>query len=215
MFCKSIIFHHKGFTLAEVLITLGIIGVVAAMTIPTLMQKTQDAEFKTAAKKAFSVASAAVEKMRDDEGGDLSYYVNTPYSFKPVYMKYFKVLKDCGNYDCANTYTQSSSIYKSLSNTNGDTGWISYGQFITTDGMLWMFENDPSGLAIFVDVNGYNKKPNMFGRDVFAFQVIDNTLVPMGSPKTYFRAPESCDSSINSAMQGFGCMYNVMQGIDY
>ena len=37
-----------GFTLAEVLITLGIIGVVAAMTMPTLINSTQGAQYKTA-----------------------------------------------------------------------------------------------------------------------------------------------------------------------
>lgn len=49
-----------GFTLAEVLITLGIIGVVAAMTMPTLMNQTQGAQYKTAYKKALSALSQAV-----------------------------------------------------------------------------------------------------------------------------------------------------------
>ena len=51
---------HLGFTLAEVLITLGIIGVVAAMTMPTLMNSTNGAQYKTAYKKALSVLSQAV-----------------------------------------------------------------------------------------------------------------------------------------------------------
>jgi len=50
----------SGFTLAEVLITLGIIGVVAAMTIPTLMNQTGQAEFKTGFKKIISTLSQAV-----------------------------------------------------------------------------------------------------------------------------------------------------------
>ncbi len=50
----------EGFTLAEVLITLGIIGVVAAMTMPTLMNSTNGAQYKTAYKKALSVLSQAV-----------------------------------------------------------------------------------------------------------------------------------------------------------
>ena len=50
----------RGFTLAEVLITLGIIGVVAAMTMPTLINSTQGAQYKTAYKKALSVMSQAV-----------------------------------------------------------------------------------------------------------------------------------------------------------
>ena len=49
----------QGFTLAEVLITLGIIGVVAAMTIPTLISNTNGAQFKTAYKKALSTLSQA------------------------------------------------------------------------------------------------------------------------------------------------------------
>ena len=49
-----------GFTLAEVLITLGIIGVVAAITMPTLMNSTQGAQYKAAYKKALSALSQAV-----------------------------------------------------------------------------------------------------------------------------------------------------------
>lgn len=52
--------RKQGFTLAEVLITLGIIGVVAAMTIPTLISNTTGAQFKTAYKKSLSVLNQAV-----------------------------------------------------------------------------------------------------------------------------------------------------------
>ncbi|MBQ3641415.1 type II secretion system protein [bacterium] len=49
-----------GFTLAEVLITLVIIGVIAAMTVPTLMNNTQGQEYKSALKKAISAANQAL-----------------------------------------------------------------------------------------------------------------------------------------------------------
>lgn len=52
--------RRQGFTLAEVLITLGIIGVVAAMTIPTLISNTNGAQFKSAYKKALSSLNQAV-----------------------------------------------------------------------------------------------------------------------------------------------------------
>lgn len=52
--------RRNAFTLAEVLITLGIIGVVAAMTMPTLLNSTQGAQYRTAYKKALSVLSQAV-----------------------------------------------------------------------------------------------------------------------------------------------------------
>ena len=60
MFKKGFQAVHSGFTLAEVLITLGIIGVVAAMTMPTLMNATNGAQYKTAYKKALSVISQAI-----------------------------------------------------------------------------------------------------------------------------------------------------------
>ena len=60
MFKKGFHAVHSGFTLAEVLITLGIIGVVAAMTMPTLMNATNGAQYKTAYKKALSVLSQAI-----------------------------------------------------------------------------------------------------------------------------------------------------------
>ena len=50
----------SGFTLAEVLITLGIIGVVAAMTMPTLMNSTQGAQYKAAYKKALSAIAQGI-----------------------------------------------------------------------------------------------------------------------------------------------------------
>lgn len=61
-----------GFTLAEVLITLGIIGVVAAMTIPTLMNQTGQAEFKTGFKKAISVLNQAITMNVALDGNDFS-----------------------------------------------------------------------------------------------------------------------------------------------
>lgn len=53
-------FMKKGFTLAEVLITLGIIGVVAAMTMPSLIQNYRKKEATTRIKKFYSMMSQAV-----------------------------------------------------------------------------------------------------------------------------------------------------------
>ena len=65
-----------GFTLAEVLITLGIIGVVAAMTMPTLLANTQGAQFKTAFKKELSTLNQAVLMQFAMEDTDFSNLVN-------------------------------------------------------------------------------------------------------------------------------------------
>ena len=61
-----------GFTLAEVLITLGIIGVVAAMTMPTLMNQTNGAQYKSAYKKALSAISQGVTLNVALDGGSFA-----------------------------------------------------------------------------------------------------------------------------------------------
>ncbi len=70
----------KAFTLAEVLITLAIIGVVAALTIPSVVTNTQQSEFKTGLRKAVSVLNSAITTTSAIEGitpYDINYDINT------------------------------------------------------------------------------------------------------------------------------------------
>ncbi len=69
---KIIKINKLAFTLSEVLITLGIIGVVAAMTIPALMNQANDVELKNKFKKEYSVFSQAILQIQTDNGGDLT-----------------------------------------------------------------------------------------------------------------------------------------------
>ena len=71
----------SGFTLAEVLITLGIIGVVAAMTLPTLIQKHQKRVLEKQFIKAYSLISQAAKKAEADLGftPECYYWNKKPY----------------------------------------------------------------------------------------------------------------------------------------
>ncbi|MBR1754053.1 type II secretion system protein, partial [bacterium] len=99
---RSLLLPLRGFTLAEVLITLGIIGVVAALTIPTLMQKIDERETVSKVKKFYSVFSEAYKlavfengkfeewNLEDtDEGRQKFYEIISPY-LKTVEFKGFK-----------------------------------------------------------------------------------------------------------------------------
>lgn len=208
---------HTAFTLAEVLITLGIIGVVAAITIPVLMQNIQDKQFKEAAKTAYSKASQAVQLMKDDNGGTLVNFNTTTKSFKKDFSANFKVAQDCIWNNCvAGSYT----LYKELSGGQASTNWMGNGQFITADGVFWgIFNNAESGttrIMITVDVNGYTKGPNVFGRDTFMFELYNDTFKPMGATGTYFSAQTYCQpTEYNNYFQGMGCMEYVMDGTSY
>mgnify|MGYP002761332603 FL=1 len=61
-----------GFTLAEVLITLGIIGIVAAMTIPTLMTKIQKLQIESQIKENYSSIAQAMKMGENDDVEDVS-----------------------------------------------------------------------------------------------------------------------------------------------
>lgn len=198
------------FTLSEVLITLSVIGIVAVITIPILNNNIQERQFKEMAKEAYSKASQVVQQMVSDCGGKWCYGGST--SIYPAVTHYFKVAKTCPGYSCVPS-SASSTIYKSLHGDAANTGWmVSAGSFVTIDGMFWGF--DDAWSLITVDVNGYTKSPNVLGKDVFMFEIMNNILIPMGTKGTASTF-NKCDKTTSSAFQGYGCMYNVMQGIDY
>lgn len=208
----NIFIRKKAFTIAEVLITLGIIGIIATMTIPPLMNNIQDKQFKEAAKEAYSKASQALAQMKQDNGGDLTSY-RTPWSaFKPVFMSYFKVAQDCNWSDCVPDISPST-IYKSLDGVGAYVHNMNSGQFVTTDGMFWGIYNGAAFLSIAVDVNGYTKGPNALGKDTFMFQLLNNNLVPMGEDGTNYIG--YCNRADTNMGNGLSCMYYVVQGIDY
>ena len=80
----------SGFTLAEVLVTLMIIGVIAAMTIPSLMQSTAQQEFRAAFKKAVSMINQAVTLNYALDGMDATDY--TGESFFDIMSQRLNVL---------------------------------------------------------------------------------------------------------------------------
>lgn len=80
--------------MAEVLITLGIIGVVATMTIPTLMNNIQNEQFHSAYKKEYSVFSNATKQILLDNGGYLwDTTVNRGKNMSDAYAKYLHIAK--------------------------------------------------------------------------------------------------------------------------
>ena len=67
----------RAFTLAEVLVTLAIIGIVAALTVPVVIAKFRQHEYKTAGKKAFSELSAAIQTLNLQYGLSIQDYTDS------------------------------------------------------------------------------------------------------------------------------------------
>lgn len=193
---------YNGFTLAEVLITLAIIGVVASMTIPTLINNIQKAQYVTGLKKAYTmlqqsfksyltdqgVSSIDQSKLYDDSG-------NPDYGeLKNFVTKYFKTIQLCelNNPSCIIKGTNLKNPTSDPLYEFGDdaTSNSSYYSFVTADGMyigFYMydksyFESSPCSF-IYIDVNG-KKAPNKNGRDYFiAALSLDGDVLPLYSEK--------------------------------
>jgi len=212
----------NAFTLAEVLITLGIIGVVAALTLPTVINNTQKKELETGLRKNYSLMQQALQKMEYDEGQPIipaDYWQTTTLStmLYSKFMKYFSVVKDCGLATCVPAYNiQTYSAFDGSDNLAAHTKFDD-GQFITNDSAIYLFENprtQGADIYISVDVNGYKKKPNRWGYDLFTFQLMnDGRILPMGAEGTTYT--NNCSATTTKTYNGISCTYSALTDPDY
>ena len=221
--------RRAAFTLAEVLITLGIIGVVAAMTIPVLIANKRAKELETGLKKSASVIQQAILMANQENGVDITPANCPATSLKNTLKPYFNVLKDCGmgvefgscvantSYD---TNKDAKNIYKNYSKTqNVNYTYLDDGQLLLMDGSLILIENpDPKygHLYISVDVNGYNKAPNAWGHDLFTFELTSSgKFLPMGAKGTMYEGDTYCSNTSTDEKNGISCTYKALSEPDY
>ena len=216
----------RGFTLAEVLITLGIIGVVAAMTLPSITASKQREELKASLKKNYSIIQQVFLHLASDNGGSLRPADIGGWTLKKDMMKYMKVLKDCG-YGTLEADACVSNMYNNpeLSSTKYKTfdgrlisslTYFDDGQFILSDGSFYMLENNKGSIYITVDVNGINKNPNQWGYDLFTFQLTDKgKLLPMGAEGTDYTDDTYCSKSSTDKYNGIACANKAISDKDY
>ena len=225
---------HTAFTLAEALITLGIIGVVAAMTLPAVINNSRNKQLEAGLKRSYSVISQALDQYQAETGERITIENQGSHTLKPILMRYLKTVQDCGfgadeaNKSCIpnknylpeedradarayRTYNGKSEIQMTL---------FDDGQFVLNDGSLILIENiiGYNRLYISVDVNGYNKNPNRLGQDLFMFQIDSKgTLLPMGVKGTnyYNAADDYCSPASTTNLNGAGCTYKALTDKNY
>lgn len=212
----------QGFTLAETLITLGIIGVVTSMTLPGIITKHRNMVLKTQFDKAHSVLRQVVEKMVYDSGGDLygMYYSPTDEKgdeLREAFFSYFKgttneeILAEIKPY-----YTSAKNSTTTIHNCPAgccmNPGEKSY---IVVDGIMYLACARDNSINFAFDINGNNKGPNKWGIDLFDFDFGNNnklTAYPCTKPycDTYFRT-----TSTNNVNDGLACTQCALEDPDY
>lgn len=190
---------HKAFTLAEVLVTLGIIGVVAALTLPILTNKHQNSVALAGIKVAYAKINDGFLFMRSDENLDdlrsLSVFRNmTPETFQDESVqanldeqmkKYFNIVK---SYKAGETCSECP-VYVKMNGELADGGQYDYAwRGFSSDGMIYfMHLSGPQEAAnkgkiqsivtyFFVDING-TKLPNKWGKDMFQYALAQNGML--------------------------------------
>ena len=185
---------QAAFTLAEVLITLGVIGIVAAMTMPSLIANYQKKVWVNQLKKSVSVLEQGFQKMLADDGVDdladtnvwsyLDTTVVSPtagvagecylyYDYNSVpsctlffnqWKKYFNIIDISQTpYDYTHNYLNSNYGEDMSSNY-----FFKFADGLWLSGQIFSPKGTDIRATLWIDVNG-EKRPNMFGRDVFTF----------------------------------------------
>lgn len=195
----------SGFTLAEVLIVVGIIGVIGAFTIPQLVQNHQKQAYLAQLKKFYSTFQAGIKTYMAKEGcNDLACtdlfdgvtVQSTQYDkLNTILPQIFKIDYYCIHDSAPNNCTKSVKFLDRR--TTVSNSFFRYGSsFKTSDGALFEILDDDAGNCTYyssitanskiknccsqlrVDVNG-DKGPDIIGRDIFMYYIaLDGTLYP-------------------------------------
>ncbi|MCD7879492.1 MAG: type II secretion system GspH family protein [Candidatus Gastranaerophilales bacterium] len=155
----------RAFTLAEVLITLVIIGVIAAITVPTIMANHQKQETAAKLKKFYSTLSNAIQLEEIENPGFIKAVLKSVSSRAEIedgswngsLGKYMPVTKT------NQTYTRNGSVGASENYSN---------VYALNDGSLIIRarKEGEGSISIFYDTNGY-KAPNRHGKDIYKFTI--------------------------------------------
>ena len=239
MAIERVMENKKAFTLAEVLVVLGIIGVVASVTVPNVVHKYRAWQLRVAFNKSYSNIQNAFTKMKADMGFEglgnyFAYYDGKDYThageFNREFPKYFRSIKtvDYKKGDLTATNYSNTVVHKPTDN-GGYCRPFSYYQkmYILPDGSSFHTMVINNKAIITVDTNGPYKKPNRMGYDIFMFEVdkSNDRIVPMKMEKLYTkeelqgRSDSShrgipCSSKSSQSANGCGCAWYAVNDIN-
>lgn len=217
----------KGFTLAEVLITLGIIGVIAALTLPNLVAKYKHQEAVAQLKKIYSEMSQAMLLAfpeNDFSSNDIVDGSSTALAnwFNSTLGKQFNIIKMCVDESgCWNDGAKSmngSAIPYDRGNIGIGYGIIIFdtnsGYFVNLDVYspndvknIFGVNTESDAIAFFVDVNG-SKQPNTIGKDIYILVYTkERGLVPAGRNQTTTVVTANCKPDDN----GYFCLEHILR----
>lgn len=209
-----------GFTLAETLITLAIMGTLMAIAIPSMIHNANNASFVPGLRKAYGVFDEAVTGVMIGNAGTLANIFDDSEDARDKLLNNFETVNKCdagsvkGN--CWASITKPLFGGTIQEGFDADTDYyaavLGDGSFVLVD--ITNSACDETGVSsglcgyIVIDTNGAGK-PNQFGYDIFMFLLGENGLYPGGDPHTKYNAGADCDIT-DTSKNGYGCTSQVL-----
>ena len=179
---------RKSFTLAEVLITLTIIGVIAVMTIPNLMQSWKKHQVEVGVKEAYSIVSNVLKIAYAEHGNDVYKIENQNLNswVDNYFLPYVKVAKDYKGIDPYTTFftkKYGSASPKRLGCVRNLKGEVmndgthclwGFRTLLLSNGMVINIGTYVDVRLFVVDINGIEKGDAQNGADIFQFAIWEN-----------------------------------------
>lgn len=202
----------SGFTFAETLITILIIGVVTVITIPTLVQSYKDKIISARVKKSYSLLTQTFNAAREDKGTPIRWGLQNGAAdatsesnktgnknwYRFQFEKNIKVSKNCEN-KVGENCTKNTKVYALSQNVIIDKeldSAKSYYKFITDNQMSIILNSKSKNCEltagtlekvcgeIYVDINGPTQGSNTIGEDLFKFYLTKTGILPYNASET-------------------------------
>lgn len=215
-------YYKKAFTLAEVLITLGVIGIVAALTMPNIISNHQKMITVNQLKSAYQFFSEVIQQAKFDYNGDggeiylteeelQEVTENSALISKAYFEPYITGVK---------RYTGKNHIYiYNLDKSSIYSQYMAYPHYqapwcVPKGYCYWIRRHGGNYTTLYIDLNGI-KGPNTIGKDFFVFD-LSGTYVPgkgifsIGLPKPKYD-DSLCSKTSTSSNNGKGCAGKIMR----
>lgn len=207
IYCWVGMIKHRGFTIAELLIAMVIIGVIATLTIPAAMNNISKYRYRSALKKSLSVTNNALEKHYAQTNLTASDYSTSEQIVDEIFKQHTVVIDGTDEFtsdDCTGSvFTTSDGMVFCVQNFKSEASASQTGK-CNYDNTVPCVENE--GPNLWIDVNGA-KKPNkntessFKPQDIYPAQIYSTKVLPYGKPAIellYGNSSENASGSQNS-----------------
>lgn len=157
-----------GFSLTEILIALSIVGVISALTVPTLMNNYQQKALALQFRKSVNDITSAVDMLITEEGKS-KFSATTEYANLDTFVtRRLRTIKTCSKDETSSCF--ANEAYRTINDNSTETFTCAGNSYVLASSAAVCLTKDGTAVKINIDTNG-QQGPNIGGRDMFTFYI--------------------------------------------